>query len=92
MKMSLVGAIPQGFLYAREEVNPCPTNQSDPADIPAVVGLLSATDNIALSIKKLRTKPIKSSSGVPISTKPTVGRGNASATDTSSNTRCVSSA
>ena len=40
MKLSLVGAIPQGFLYVRTEVNPCLTNQNVPAGIPAAVGLL----------------------------------------------------
>jgi hypothetical protein len=48
----LQGAILEGFLYAREEVNPCHTNLNVPAPTPAAVGLPIASNTVP-NIKRL---------------------------------------
>jgi len=48
----LQGAILEGFLYAREEVNPCHTNLNVPVLIPAAVGLPIASNTVP-SFKRL---------------------------------------
>lgn len=42
------GEIPGGFLYARKEVNQCPTNPNVPVPIPAAVGFLD--DNVVRAV------------------------------------------
>src|SRR5690554_2495125 len=79
----LQGAILEGFLYAREEVNPCHTNQNVPVPTPAAVGLLMAS-NTAPNIKRLLPNNTTSTNATPLPTNDMVVLGSVSVTVTSS--------